>query len=76
MLDSLRACTTMLREPSIRTSDGDTNDFRIIIRLHQGSALRSYLFALMMDEVYIHFVNDVVHKIVYCLSYNSKVGQE
>jgi hypothetical protein len=35
---------------SVRTSDGDTNDFPIN-RLHQGSALSPYLFALMMDEV-------------------------
>jgi hypothetical protein len=36
---------------SIRTSDGDTNDFLINIGLHQGSALSPYLFALVMDEV-------------------------
>jgi hypothetical protein len=36
---------------SIQTSDGDTNDFLINIRLHQGSALSPYLFALVMDEV-------------------------
>jgi hypothetical protein len=36
---------------SVRTSDGDTNDFPINIGLHQGSALSSYLFALVMDEV-------------------------
>jgi hypothetical protein len=36
---------------SVRTSDGDTNDFSINIELHQGSALSPYLFALMMDEV-------------------------
>jgi hypothetical protein len=33
---------------SVRTSDGDTNDFP---GLHQGSALSTYLFALVMDEV-------------------------
>jgi hypothetical protein len=33
---------------SVRTSDGDTNDF---LGLHQGSALSTYLFALVMDEV-------------------------
>jgi hypothetical protein len=35
---------------SVRTSDGDTNDFPINIGLHQGS-LSPYLFALVMDEV-------------------------
>jgi hypothetical protein len=36
---------------SVRTSDGDTNDFPINIGLHQGSALSPYLFALVMGEV-------------------------
>jgi hypothetical protein len=36
---------------SVQTSDGDTNDFLINIRLYQGSPLSPYLFALMMDEV-------------------------
>ena len=36
---------------SVRTSDRDTDDFPIRIGLHQGSALRPYLFALEMDEV-------------------------
>ena len=36
---------------SVRTSDVDTDDFPIKIGLHQGSALRPYLFALVMDEV-------------------------
>jgi hypothetical protein len=36
---------------SVRTSDGDTNDFPINIRLHQRSALSPYLFALVMDDV-------------------------
>jgi hypothetical protein len=33
---------------SVRTSDVDTNGFAINIRLHQGSALSTYLFALVM----------------------------
>jgi hypothetical protein len=55
---------------SVRTSDGDTNNFSINIGLHQRSALSPYLFALVMDEVTrdiqggipwcILFVNDVV----------------
>ncbi|ONL97201.1 Retrovirus-related Pol polyprotein LINE-1 [Zea mays] len=36
---------------SVRTSDGDTDDFPINIGLHQGSALSPYLFALVIDEV-------------------------
>jgi hypothetical protein len=36
---------------SVRTSDGDTDDFPITIGLHQGSALSPYLFDLVMDEV-------------------------
>jgi hypothetical protein len=36
---------------SVQTSDGDTNDFSINIGLHQGSALSTYLFTLVMDEV-------------------------
>ncbi|WVZ51424.1 hypothetical protein U9M48_002572 [Paspalum notatum var. saurae] len=36
---------------SVRTTDGDTNDFPINIGLHQGSALSPYIFALVMDEV-------------------------
>jgi hypothetical protein len=36
---------------SVRTSDGDTNNFPINIGLHQGSALSLYLFALVMDGV-------------------------
>jgi hypothetical protein len=36
---------------SVRTSDGDTNDFPINIGLHQESALSPYLFALVLDEV-------------------------
>ena len=38
---------------SVRTSDGDTDDYDFPIRigLHQGSALSPYLFALVIDEV-------------------------
>ena len=35
----------------VRISDGDTDDFSIMIGLHQGSALSPYLFALLMDKV-------------------------
>jgi hypothetical protein len=36
---------------SVRTSDGDINDFLINIGLHQVSILSPYLFALVIDEV-------------------------
>jgi hypothetical protein len=55
---------------SVRTSDGDTNDFPINIGLHQAWALSPYLFALVMDEVtrdiqggiswYMLFADDVI----------------
>jgi hypothetical protein len=48
---------------SIRTSDGDTNDFSINIGLHQGSAQNHYLFALVMDEV----TRDIQGGISWCL---------
>jgi hypothetical protein len=36
---------------SVRTRDGDTNDFLINIRLHQRLAMSPYLFAFVTDEV-------------------------
>jgi hypothetical protein len=36
-----------------------TNDFPINIVLHQGSALSTYLFALVMDEVTRHIQGDI-----------------
>jgi hypothetical protein len=51
---------------SVRTSDGNTNDFLINIGLYQGSALSPFLFSLVMDEVTrdiqggILFTDDVV----------------
>jgi hypothetical protein len=48
---------------SVRTSDGDTNDFLINIGLHQGSALSLYLFALVMDEV----TRDIQGGIPWCM---------
>jgi hypothetical protein len=47
---------------SVQTSDRDTNDFPINIGLHQGSALRPYLFALVMDEV----IRDIEGGIPWC----------
>ena len=36
---------------SVRTTWGETNEFAIIERLHQRSALSPYLFALVIDEL-------------------------
>ena len=39
---------------SVRTQDGDTVDFPIIIGLHQGSTLSPYLFTLVLDVLTKH----------------------
>jgi len=36
---------------NVRTCGGITSDFSITIGLHQGSALSSFLFAIVMDEL-------------------------
>ena len=36
---------------NVRTCGGITSDFSITIRLHQGSALNLFLFAIVMDEL-------------------------
>ena len=36
---------------SVRTPGGITNDFYVGIGLHQGSALNSFLFTLVVDEL-------------------------
>jgi hypothetical protein len=54
---------------SIRTSDGDTNDFLINIGMHQGSALSPYLFALVMDEV----TRDIQGGISWCMLFTDDV---
>jgi len=36
---------------NVRTCGGITSDFSITIGLHQGSALSSFLFVIMMDEL-------------------------
>ena len=48
---------------SVRTSDGDTDDFPIKIGLHQESALSPYLFASVMDEV----TKDIQVDIPWCM---------
>ena len=45
---------------SVRTSDGDTDDFPIRIGLYQGSALSPYLFVLVMDEVTRDIQGDIL----------------
>jgi hypothetical protein len=54
---------------SVRTSNGDTNDFPINIGLHQGSALSPYLFALVMDEV----TRDIQCGIPWCMLFADDV---
>jgi hypothetical protein len=54
---------------SVRTSDGDTNDFPINIGLHQRSALSPYLFALVMDEV----TRDIQGGIPWCMLFADDV---
>jgi hypothetical protein len=54
---------------SVRTSDGDTNDFPINIGLHQAWALSPYLFALVMDEV----TRDIQGGISWCMLFADDV---
>jgi hypothetical protein len=54
---------------SVRTSDGDTNDFSINIGLHHGSALSPYLFALVMDKV----TSDIQGSIPWCILFPDDV---
>jgi hypothetical protein len=54
---------------SVQTSDGDTDDFLINTRLHQGLALSPYLFALVMDEV----TRDIQGGIPWCMLFADDV---
>jgi hypothetical protein len=54
---------------SVRTSDGDTNDFPNKIGLHHGSALSLYLFDLVMDEV----TRDIQGDISWCMLFADDV---
>jgi hypothetical protein len=54
---------------SVRTSDGDIDDFPINIGLHQGSALSPYLFALVIDEV----TRDIQGDIPWCMLFTDDV---
>jgi hypothetical protein len=51
---------------SVRTSDGDTDDFPIKIGLHQRSALSPYLFHLVMDEVRRDIQGDISCCMLFC----------
>ena len=44
---------------TLRTTVGETNDFLIIVGLHQGSALSPYLFALVIDVLTRHIEDEV-----------------
>ena len=44
---------------SVRINDGNTDYFPIKIRLHQGSALSSHLFAMAIDEVTRNIQGDI-----------------
>jgi hypothetical protein len=46
-----KVSTMYITKISVWTNDRDTNDFSINLRLHQGSTLSPYLFALVMGEV-------------------------
>jgi hypothetical protein len=71
----LTKCITLIKDmydnvvTSVRTSDGDTNDFPINIRPHQGLALSPYLFALVMDEV----TRDIQGGIPWCILFADDV---
>ena len=44
---------------TVRIVVGETNDFPITISLHQGSTVRPYLFALVVDELTRHMQDEV-----------------
>ena len=48
---------------NVRTCDGLAKDFPITIGLHQGSALRLFLFALVIDEV----TRPIQDEILWCM---------
>ncbi|XP_070002418.1 secreted RxLR effector protein 78-like [Nicotiana sylvestris] len=43
----------------VRTVGGDSKHFPVVMRLHQGSALSPFLFALVMDALTYHIQGDV-----------------
>jgi Reverse transcriptase (RNA-dependent DNA polymerase) len=54
---------------SVRACDGESNVFPIMIGLHQGSALSSFIFILAMDET----TNDIQGDILWCMLFTDDV---
>ena len=54
---------------SVRACDGETDNFPIKIGLHQGSALRPFIFALVMDEI----TKDIQGDIPWCMFFADDV---
>jgi len=54
---------------NVRTCGGITSDFFITIGLHQGSALSSFLFAIMMDEI----TRAIQNKISWCMLFSDDI---
>ena len=48
---------------NVRTCEGITSDFSIIIRLHQGPTLSQFLFAKVMNE----FTRAIQDEIPWCM---------
>jgi Reverse transcriptase (RNA-dependent DNA polymerase) len=53
----------------VRACDGESDVFPIKIELHQGSALSSYIFTLMMNEI----INDIQGDIPWCILFADDV---
>jgi Reverse transcriptase (RNA-dependent DNA polymerase) len=53
----------------VRTCDDELDAFSIKIRLHQGSALSSYIFTLVMDEI----TKDIQGDIPLCMLFTDDV---
>jgi Reverse transcriptase (RNA-dependent DNA polymerase) len=53
----------------VRACDGEFDTFPIKIGLHQGSALSSYIFTLVMDEI----TNDIQGDISWCMLFADDV---
>jgi Reverse transcriptase (RNA-dependent DNA polymerase) len=53
----------------VRVCDGESDTFSIKIGLHQGSALSSYIFTLVMDEI----TKDIQEDISWCMLFADDV---
>ena len=56
---------------TVRTCGDITNDFSITIRLHQGSALIPFLFAIVMDEL----TRAIHEKIPWCMPFADDISR-